>query len=199
MQLFYDDSICSTSMCSWQYVCNSDLYGYIHAYYIFPCATIGIYIYIYQCNIYSVKIMCHQQEGPRIWYQPLQNVNARMNDAAGAFWKIERRGDDQGEGREWNTCANFFQSWPFWSPKSRSQKTPDFGSRKKTLTKGPSQGPGNDCISGETEEFQHISGPINDVPRSKDGHVTKNTLENTENSWLVGLFLDLLMPQKKMF
>ena len=73
------------------------------------------------------------------------------------------------------------------------------GSRKKTPTKGPSQGPGKDCISGETEEFQHISGPINDVPRSKDGHVTKTPWKiRRTHDWLHSL-LDLLMPQKKMF
>ena len=62
-----------------QYVCNSDLYVYIHAYHIFnhvqqDAYIYILYIYIYQCNMYSVRIRCHQQKGPRIWYQPLQNV-----------------------------------------------------------------------------------------------------------------------------
>ena len=170
---------------------------HIHAYYIsfHVQQDAYIYIYIYHCNMYSVKLCAINKRDPASGINPLKT-----------FHQIETFGRQDERRRRRLLEDREERGWPRWRKgvKNLCQLLPVVtvlitqmevtenpwlkGSRKKN-TKGPSQGPGKDCISGETEEFQHISGPINDVPRSKDGHATKNTLENTENSWLVGLFV----------
>ena len=90
----------------------------------------NIIIYIYTHVIYIWKIICHKKRGLTHLDQPLKNPhqmkrsNARMNDAAGAFWKIERRGVTKV--REVDTCGDLLitQVEVTFSPLKGSLKTP---------------------------------------------------------------------------